>query len=212
MKRSLSHLVVAGAVAAAVVVGGPSLAAAGHHGAHVVVPPGQAGPRVGPSSLYPDPTLTPGATNPDITQATINDTICNPNWHGVNPWTHTDERGTKSVRPPASFTNALKKKQLAAARYLDKMPTHYEEDHLISLELGGNPSDEKNLWPEMWGTLAQPLTSRGPFPPELVGAKAKDAVENALHTEVCAGTLTLKAAQTIIATDWFKYYKEKILK
>jgi hypothetical protein len=59
---------------------------------------------------------------------------------------------------------------------------------------------------------AQPLTARGPFPPELVGAKAKDAVENALHQEVCAGTLTLQAAQTIIATDWFKYYKEKILK
>jgi hypothetical protein len=37
-------------------------------------------------------------------------------------------------------------------------------------------------------------------------------VENALHAEVCVGTLTLQAAQTIIATDWFKYYKEKILK
>ena len=56
------------------------------------------------------------------------------------------------------------------------------------------------------------MTSRGSFPPELVGAKAKDAVENALHREVCAGTLTLQAAQAIIATDWFKYYEEKILK
>ena len=64
----------------------------------------------------------------------------------------------------------------------------------------------------MWGTIAQPLTARGPCPPELVGAKAKDAVENALHHAVCAGTLTLRAAQAIIATDWFKYYKEKILK
>ncbi len=212
MKGYISQLVVAGAVAATVVSGAHHPAFPGHHGAHVIVPPGESGPRGGPSSLYPDPTLTPGATNPNITQATINDTICNPNWHGVNPWTHTDERGTKSVRPPASFTNALKKKQLVAARYLDKTPAHYEEDHLISLELGGNPSDEKNLWPEMWGTLNQPLTARGPFPPELVGAKAKDAVENALHKEVCAGTLTLKEAQAIIATDWFKYYKEKILK
>jgi hypothetical protein len=108
MKRSLSHLVVAGAVAAAVVVGAPSLASAGHHGAHVVVPPGQAGPRVGPSSLYPDPTLTPGATNPDITQATIAATICNPNW------------STKTIRPPASYTNNLKQQQLGAARYVDK--------------------------------------------------------------------------------------------
>src|SRR5712664_1376623 len=92
-----------------------------------------------------------------------------------------------------------------------KTPSHYEEDHLISLELGGNPRDQKNLWPEMWGTLNQPLTSRGPFPPEIVGAKAKDTVENALHTEVCAGTLTLKAAQTIIAADWFQGLPEKIL-
>jgi hypothetical protein len=37
------------------------------------------------------------------------------------------------------------------------------------------------------------------------GAKAKDAVENALHHEVCAGTLTPLQAQNIIATDWFEY-------
>ena len=122
------------------VLGSPSLTSAGHHGAHVVVPPGQAGPRVGPSFLYPDPTLTPGATNPDITQATIADTICNPNW-------------PRSIRPPASSTNTVKRQQLGAARYVDKTPSHYEEDHLISLELGGNPRDRKNLWPEMWGTL-----------------------------------------------------------
>src|SRR6267143_456814 len=103
------------------------LALAGHHGAHVVVSPGQTPPRVGPSYLYPDPTLTPGATNPDITQANIQDTICNPNWHGINPWTKKDERGTASVRPPVSYTNPLKAQQLAAPRYTDKSPAHYEE-------------------------------------------------------------------------------------
>ena len=46
---------------------------------------------------------------------------------------------------------------------------------------------------------------------DLVGAKSKDAVENALHREVCAGTLTLRQAQWIIATDWFKYYRERVL-
>ncbi len=107
MKRPLLHFVVAGVVVIAALWGAPSLAAAGHHGAHVVVPPGQAGPRVGPSSLYPDPTLTPGATNSDITQATIAATICNPQW------------STKTIRPPASYTNNLKKQQLNAARYVD---------------------------------------------------------------------------------------------
>jgi hypothetical protein len=27
-------------------------------------------------------------------------------------------------------------------------PKDYEEDHLISLELGGAPRDPKNLWPQ----------------------------------------------------------------
>jgi hypothetical protein len=62
----------------------------------------------------------------------------------------------------------------------------------------------------MWGTPATPLTSKGPFPPHLVGAKSKDAV--ALHKEVCAGALTLQQAQAIIRTDWFKYYRDKVLK
>ncbi len=56
------------------------------------------------------------------------------------------------------------------------------------------------------------MTSRGPFPPHLVGAKAKDAVENQLHNEVCAGTLALQEAQRIIATDWFQYYRDHVLK
>src|SRR5437899_1212119 len=156
--------------------------------------------RAGPSYLYPDPVTTPGALNPDITQANIRETICNPQW------------STKTIRPPVSYTNHLKAQQITASRFKDKTPSHYEEDHLISLELGGNPRDPKNLWPEMWGTPGTPLTSRGPFPPHLVGAKAKDAVENHLHKEVCAGALTPHEAQQIIATDWFKYYREQVLK
>ena len=56
----------------------------------------------------------------------------------------------------------------------------------------------------MWGTPGTPLTSRGP--------KAKDAVENELHKEVCAGMLTLQEAQQIIVTDWSKYYRNHVLK
>jgi hypothetical protein len=55
-------------------------------------------------------------------------------------------------------------------------------------------------------------THLGPFPAHLVGANAKDKTENALHAEVCHGTLTLRKAQFIIATDWFKYYRDKVLK
>jgi len=45
-----------------------------------------------------------------------------------------------------------------------------------------------------------------------VGAKSKDAVENHLHRKVCAGTMTLKDAQHTIMTDWFKYYRDHVLK
>ncbi len=68
-------------------------------------------------------------------------------------------------------------------------PANYELDHLISLELGGHPSDVKNLWPEAYG--------RGEW-----DAARKDQVENKLHELVCAGTLQLADAQRMEATDW----------
>ena len=55
---------------------------------------------VGPPWAYPDPSRTPGVVNPDITQANIEETICNPNW------------STKSIRPPESYTHKLKKHQM----------------------------------------------------------------------------------------------------
>jgi hypothetical protein len=139
------------------------------------------------------------AANRAITQANIQQTICSPTW------------STKAIRPPVTYTDHLNQQQLAASHATDQNPAHYEEDHFISLELGVHPHDPRNLWPERWGTPAHPLTSKGPFPSHLVGAKSKDAVENALYREVCAGTLTLREVQWIIATDWFKYYREKVL-
>ncbi|MCO6005613.1 hypothetical protein NE236_11535 [Actinoallomurus purpureus] len=125
----------------------------------------------------PDPSCQPGAINPDVTQDTIGSTICVAGW-------------TRTVRPPVSYTNALKVRQIAEYGYLDTIPAHYEEDHLIPLELGGAPRDPRNLWPE-------PRYDTG-------GATAadKDEVENALKKKVCAGAMTLAAARAIMATDW----------
>ena len=133
----------------------------------------------------PNAKLTPGATNPAITQDNIRETICNN--HGGH-WT------TKKIRPPASYTNALKKKQIVEYGYSDTSMHDYEEDHLIPLTVGGNPRDPKNLWPEPWN---------GPY-----GAHVKDKLENALHKLVCNGTLTLKAAQRAIATNWIWQHKQ----
>ena len=82
----------------------------------------------------PDPTCTPGALNPAVTQATIDQTIC------VGGWTAT-------VRPPESVTEPEKLASIAA--YGDGGSIHdYEYDHLVSLELGGALNDARNLWPE----------------------------------------------------------------
>ena len=68
-------------------------------------------------------------------------------------------------------------------------PANYELDHLISLELGGHPSDVRNLWPEAYGRSQW-------------DAARKDQVENKLHALVCAGTVSLADAQHMEATDW----------
>jgi hypothetical protein len=109
-------------------------------------------------------TRTPGALNPDVTQATITRTIC------VHGWTRT-------VRPPVSYTNALKDRQLREYGLRGPL-SHYQEDHLISLELGGAPVDPRNLWPE-------------PYP----RAAGVDRIENELNRRVCDGSLSLAAAQ-----------------
>jgi hypothetical protein len=161
----------------------PPPAAGGIPGRHPAEP-FRAAPRV--AGVLPDPALTPGTTNPRITQSTINQTICNPNW------------STKSIRPPPSYTNRLKQQELQSGYTVngDTNPADYELDHLISLELGGNPTDRKNLWPEPWEHRGARLAAPG------TGAESKDAVENQCHRAVCAGAITLAAAQQQIATDW----------
>ena len=143
--------------------------------------------RVGPPDIYPDPARTPGAINPDITQENIHETICNPRW------------STKSIRPEASYTNRLKIEQIGEYGYADSRLRDYEEDHFIPLELGGNPTDPKNLWPEPFETSVPDG-----------GAHAKDKVENYLRAEVCSGSLTLDQAQHEIAEDWYRVYRASV--
>ncbi|MGH9572447.1 MAG: hypothetical protein ACRD40_02800 [Candidatus Acidiferrales bacterium] len=139
--------------------------------------------RAGPADIYPIAAITPGATNPAITQANIGETICNPHW------------STKSIRPPEQYTYRLKREQIGEYHDPDTRTADYEEDHLIPLELGGNPKDPKNLWPE-------------PYSASIAdgGAKYKDKVEDYLHREVCSGAMPLAEAQQRIATDWYRVY------
>jgi hypothetical protein len=115
-------------------------------------------------AVLASPVMTPGSLNPDVTQETIGQTIC------VRGWTTT-------VRPPTEYTNTLKARQMPLYGESGS-PSDYQEDHLISLELGGNPTDPKNLWPE-------------PYP----RASDVDRIENQLNDQVCSGELTLAEAQ-----------------
>ena len=126
------------------------------------------------NGALPDVGCTPGALNLKVTQATIKTTICVQGY-------------TKTIRPPVSYTNPLKTRLMKA--YGERGPASaYELDHLISLELGGNPTSAQNLWPEPYA----------PTP----GAHEKDKVENYLHHQVCSGAITLAAAQARIEGDW----------
>ena len=73
--------------------------------------------------------------NPRVTQANIKSTICKKGY-------------TASVRPPRIYTEPLKKKDIALYGLADTQLKAYELDHLIPLEVGGNPTDPQNLWPE----------------------------------------------------------------
>lgn len=130
----------------------------------------------------PNPVITPGVVNPNVTQSNINETICKSGW-------------TKTIRPPVSYTNKLKIQQMKELG-LTGSPKDYEEDHHISLELGGHPTDPKNLWPEAWD---------GEW-----GAHKKDVIETRLKRMVCIGAISLEDAQTAIATDWIAAYKQYV--
>jgi hypothetical protein len=129
----------------------------------------------------PNPSITPGALNPDVNQQNIQSTVCVKGF-------------TKTIRPPSYFTNKLKKQQIEAYGYGDKNPKNYEEDHLIPLSVGGAPSDPRNLWPQPRGTEWS--------------AEKKDQLEFALYKAVCRQEITLDAAQKAFSLNWIESYKK----
>ncbi len=131
----------------------------------------------------PNSTLTPGVANPSVTQDNIQQTICKSGW-------------TKTIRPTSVYTTKLKRFQLIQYKYTDLILGDYEEDHLISLEIGGHPTDPKNLWPQPYNIGC--------------GARIKDQLETKLKGLVCAGKITLKQAQDAVTVDWVASYKQYV--
>jgi hypothetical protein len=87
-------------------------------------------------------------------------------------------------RAVRNVPESLKQSVYAEYGIESHVPGSYEVDHLVSLELGGNNS-AANLWPEI-----------------SPGYHEKDGIENRLHDAVCAGSVSLRAAQHEIARDW----------
>ena len=136
---------------------------------------------VGPDPL-PDPHCTPGAVDPQVTQANIGSTICSSGF-------------TSTIRPPERVTEPEKEASAAAYGYTGSLHVA-EYDHLISLELGGDPNDPANLWVEP------------PDNPNATSfANTKDQLENRLNSLVCSGQLPLAVAQQAIASNWVTAYQ-----
>lgn len=91
--------------------------------------------RTGDPALYPPP-QTPGAIDPNVTQANIDSTICVPGY-------------TRTVRPPVKYTSHLKRVRMTEYNLAGRV-SDYELDHMVPLELGGCPDCDANLWMEPW--------------------------------------------------------------
>jgi hypothetical protein len=113
--------------------------------------------------------------NPDVTAATINETICVVGY-------------TKTVRPSTSYTNGVKRLLLRRAGLSDEDKADYELDHIIPLALGGHPRNLTNL-------MLQPWEGED-------GAKRKDKLEVKLQCLVCTGKVPLDEARADIFNDW----------
>ncbi len=134
----------------------------------------------------PDSNLTPGATDPEVTEGNIKESICK----------STHFTWTEGHAPPASFLQSIAQEQIKQYGYQDTNINHYQMDHLIPLSLGGHPTDPKNIWP-------QPLIAKW-------SARRKDYLEEVLHDKVCKGEIGLKAAQDLFRTNWIEAYKKYI--
>jgi hypothetical protein len=91
---------------------------------------------------------------------------------------------TDKVQPPGSYTTALKLRQMRDFGEPGS-PLSYKEDHLVPLSIGGAPRDSNNLFPQPTAKTTE-----------------KEELEDHLHQAVCAGQMTLMAAQARMRHDW----------
>jgi hypothetical protein len=139
--------------------------------------------------VLPDPRCTPGEVNPNVIQATIGQTICEPNW-------------SRTMRPPESVTEPEKRRlAIAYGYYAGRRLGAYQLDHVIAISLGGAANSSQNLWPE----ANYPRISPDSYYPN-----PKDRLESRLRSLVCRDRMPLTQAQHILATDWVASYRRYV--
>jgi hypothetical protein len=120
-----------------------------------------------------------------VNQGTLTSTICKSGY-------------ASSIRPPESITEPEKRASALAYGYAGPFSTG-EYDHLVPLELGGDPNDAANLWVEPNDNPSATTT-----------ANAKDGLEDRLHSLVCTGQVSLASAQGAIAANWVTAYHQYV--
>jgi hypothetical protein len=118
-----------------------------------------------------DRLCSPGVANPAVTPENLSQTICKRGW-------------ATSVRPPKSYTEGLKRRQMADNGERGPLGA-YREDHVISLSAGGDPRDPRNL-----------------FPQPKAASYEKDRREGEIHASICSGAISLATGQQELVTEW----------
>ena len=117
------------------------------------------------------------ALNPDVSQATIRETICRPGYSSI-------------VRPSTTFTNPIKLRLMSEAGIPTENSSKWALDHRIAIGLGGHPRQLSNLQ-----LLTTSENSR------------KSRIEVKLLCFVCTNAMPLRQAQEELALDWQKTYQ-----
>lgn len=151
--------------------------------------------------ILPDAAITPGVTDPAVTDAAM---LCSHQWgQGQAGQPPVKGAGTLTYSQAARHTSEGLKNQVFTDYGL-KNPKDggksYEIDHLVPLSIGGRDV-EKNLWPQSRNTSLE------------MNAWLKDKLETRLYNILCNHkpddpAVTVQEAQTALRTDWTQAYQK----
>lgn len=131
--------------------------------------------------IFPINAFAFGSLSKSVTQGNIDKTVCVPGY-------------SASIRPDVTITNKIKLKMIDNKKIPRSEISKYQLDHIVPLSVGGAPLDINNFQLQ-------------PYFGEINNAKAKDAVEHKIHSDLCKGKISLVNAQNIFLENRWKFYQ-----